>query len=193
MDMSATDARAGRLRPITVVKCLIVAACALFLSVGACAVAGRHTRDSNLEERFLSNESGFAALLTEVSADEKLEMLRPDKVRYAGRVFSPEDFTEMEHLGFSRQRWTRYRQQILGFGIVQITKSRGEIEFRVDQGSFWNGDSYKGYEYSLVPPAGHQKASLDAYRHLADDKLPFGGYQVYKPLKGNWYIYLFIN
>ena len=193
MDNSSTDALTGRWRPVKVVKRLVVATCVLFLSVGACAVAGRHTPDLKLEEKFFSNEAGFAALLTEVRADDKLEMLRPNDVRYAGRVFSQGDSTEMERLGFPRERWARYRQQIRKLGIVQITKADGIVEFRVDQGSLWNGDSYKGYEYSLVPPAGHRKASLDAYRISTDDKIPFGGYQVYRPLKGNWYVYLFVN
>jgi len=64
----------------------------------------------------------------------------------------------------------------------------------VDTGSLWNGDSYKGFEYSLTPVGGHQRPSLDKYRISEDDKDPrSGGYCVYKPLKGNWYLYLFVN
>jgi hypothetical protein len=60
---------------------------------------------------------------------------------------------------------------------------RGGVEFRVDSGSFSNGDSDKGYEYSLTPPEGHPKTSLDRYRISADDKDRFGNYSVYKPIK----------
>jgi hypothetical protein len=45
------------------------------------------------------------------------------------------------------------------------------------------GDSDKGYEYSLTPPEGHPKTSLDRYRISADDKDRFGNYSVYKPIK----------
>ena len=71
-----------------------------FLLMSACAVGGRHAPDSKLEENFILNEAGFEALLAEVNADDKLEMLRVDEVRYAGRTFSIQsDFSGLEHLG----------------------------------------------------------------------------------------------
>ena len=193
MGKSRGDASTWGSRSFRTVSRLTVVACVLLIFVAAWALAGQHTPDSKLERRFLSNEAGFAALLAEVSADDRLEGLSADRVRYADRIFSPGDSTEMERLGFSRERWARYREEIRKLGIAGVSRADGIVEFRVDQGSLWNGDFYKGYEYSLVPPAGRRKASLDKYRLSEDDKIRFGGYQVYKPIKGNWYLYLFIS
>ena len=57
----------------------------------------------------------------------------------------------------------------------------------------WNGDSYKGYEYSLSPPMGLRKASLDDYGISQDDNNRFGDHYMYKPIRGNWYLYLLVN
>jgi len=171
-----------------------VAFACVFLLLSACAVGGRHTPDSILERSFILHEAEFEALLAEVSADDKLGTLRVDEGWYAGRHFSGQsDFSDLGRLGLTRERWRSYTQQLRKLGIAQVSKGEGRVEFRVDQGSLSNGDSYKGYEYSLTPPAGHRKASLDAYRISENDREKFGGYYVYKPLKGNWYLYLFVN
>ena len=176
------------------VKRIAVAACVLSIVFAAMFLAGRHTADSKLEERFFSNEAEFAALLAEVSADENLEMVKAFKARYAGHILSFWDKSnDLARFGFSTEQWTRYRQQMRKLGIAQIGKANGIVEFRVDPGYLWNGDSYKGYEYLTVPPDGHQKTRLDGYHPSEDDKPPFGGYEVYKPVKGNWYLYLFIS
>ncbi len=121
-------------------------------------------------------------------------MVSADEVRYGGGIFSRQgDLSGLEHLGLPRGRWTSYNEQIRRLGIAQITKGEGFVEFRVDAGSLTNGDSYKGYEYSPVPPAGLRKASLDAYRISEDDKDRFGNFTVYKPLEGDWYLYLFVH
>jgi hypothetical protein len=166
----------------------------LFVTLASCVVAGRHTADSKLEERFFSDEVQFETLLSEVSADDRLESIKADEVRYSGRSLSPQNESEeLERLGFSRARWVRCSKILRRLGIALVTKADGIIEFRVDGGSLWNGDSYKGYWYSRVPPFGNRKSSLDGYRLSEADRIKFGGYQVYKPLKGNWYLYLFID
>jgi hypothetical protein len=168
-------------------------ACVFFLWVTACAVGGRHTPDSRMEENFILQEAGFEALLAEVNADDKLEMLRVDAVRYAGRDFSDRsDPSGLEHLGFAREHWGNYKQKLRKLGIAQITRREGGVEFRVDAGTFSNGDSYKGYEYSLTPP-GRRETNLDQYRISEVDRDRFGNYFVCKPIKGNWYLYLFVN
>jgi len=164
------------------------------LLMGACAVGGRHTPDSKLEDNFVLHGAGFEALLAQVNADDKLHMVRADEVLYGGGRFSSRgDLSVLEQLGLSRERWASYKDQLRRLGIVQITKGEGGVEFRVDTGSLMNGDSDKGYEYSPTPPAGHRKANLDTYRISEDDKDRFGNFYVYKPLKGNWYLYLFVN
>jgi len=159
-----------------------------------CAVGRNHTSDSKLEQNFLRHESEFEALLADVKADEKLMMIGRHGLRYAdGSISSESDLSGIEHLGLTKERWARYQQQLEKLGLVQVTKGDGGVEFRADSGSFSNGDSYKGYKYSMTPPEGHRKASLDTYRISADGKDRFGNYSGYKPIKGHWYLYLFVN
>ena len=120
-------------------------------------------------------------------------MISATDVRYAGNVLSAQaDRKQLERLGFTRERWARYQQELNALGVVQVLKGPTSIEFRVDQGTFRNGDSYKGYEYDLVPPQ-HTRRELDGYRLSDNDRDGSGGYHVSKPLKGRWYLYLYIN
>jgi hypothetical protein len=55
----------------------------------------------------------------------------------------------------------------------------------------WNGDSYKGYEYSPDPPP-NPRTNLDGYRISVDDR-DGAGYFVSRPMGGNWYLFLFVS
>ena len=153
------------------------------------------TPDSKMEQNFALHETAFDALLAKVSADDKFEMLNSDFIRYSGHTFSrDEQVSDLGHVGLTREGWAWYRQQLRELGLVQITKGGGGVEFRVDSGSLLNGDSYKGYEYSVTPPVGQRKTNLDTYQISGDDSdRSSGGYCVYKPIKGNWYLYLFVK
>jgi hypothetical protein len=166
-----------------------------FLALNACSVGRSHTPDSKLEQNFFRQEAEFEALLAEVQADEKLTMIGPREICYAGRTLSIKDgLSEIEPLGLTTERWAEYQRQLRGLGLVLVTKGDGVVEFRVDRGSFSNGDSYKGYEYDSKP-AEHLnlKASLDGYRISESDKDASGGYYVSKLLKGHWRLYLYVN
>jgi hypothetical protein len=147
-----------------------------------------------LESTFFKHEAEFFALLADVQTDEKLMMIGPYELRYAGRDLSSDrDFPEIERLGLTRERWATYKRQLRELGLVLVIKGDdGSIEFRVDPGSYSNGDSYKGYEYN-PSPAEHPKASLDNYRISENDRDSSGGYYVSKPLKGHWILYLYVN
>ncbi|MGA3242514.1 MAG: hypothetical protein ABSG03_40240 [Bryobacteraceae bacterium] len=164
-----------------------------FLLANACSVGPRHTSDSKLEQRFFQHQAEFDTLLADVQADEKLTMIGPHEICYAGRTLSvPSDLSEIERLGLTAQRWADYQRQLRELGLALVTKSDGGVEFRVDIGSFLNGDSYKGYEYNSHP-AEHPKASLDGYRTSENDRQGSGGYYVSKPLQGSWRLYLYVN
>jgi hypothetical protein len=159
----------------------------------ACAVGRRHPPDSKLEQNFLRHESEFAALLTDVMADEKLKMIGIHGLRYGDLAISgKDDLSGLDALGMTKERLAQYRQRLRNLGLVQVTKGESGVEFRVEQGSISNGDSYKGYEHDVTPPE-HQKLSLDGYRISAVDRDRFGDYYVRKPIKGHWYLYLFVN
>ena len=179
---------------ISQAKNRLTLASVLFLLLSACNVGGRHTPDWKLEANFSQHEAGFETLLSRVTVDDKLEMLRANEVRYAGHTFSAAaDPSSLALLGLTRERWLSYSQQLRELGIAQVTKSESGVEFRVDTGSWSNGDSYKGYEYSLAPPEGSRKASLDEYRLSENDRNRSGDYFICKPLKDNWYLYLSVN
>ena len=89
-------------------------------------------------------------------------------------------------------RWIHYKKELRKLNLRGVLKGNGEVEFRADPGSLFNGDSYKGYVYNSGPPV-HVLASLDGYNISDRDKDEFGNWIVYKPLKGNWYLYLFVN
>jgi hypothetical protein len=155
----------------------------------ACSVGGRHTSDAALERTFRQHEAEFEAFLADVQADQELTTLQPEVLIYAGHYWK---VNEIGHSGLAQERWDRYQQRLRDLGLCSVIQSEGRVEFRVDPGSLSNGDSYKGYEYNPHPPP-RLKKSLDGYRVSADDRDRYGGWLAYKPLNGNWYLYLFVN
>lgn len=160
--------------------------------LGACAVGRRHTSDSALEENFFRHEEQFEALLADVQADEKLSMIGPKGFRYAGRSFStPDDLSGAEHDGLTKERLKSCQGMLRDLGVRQVFRGTSGVTFKVDEASISNGDSYKGYEYDNHAPK-HLRATLDGYR-ISDRERDELGYYVCKPIKGNWYLYLFVN
>ena len=160
------------------------------------AVGSNHTSDAALERSFNQHQGEFEALLAEVQADSRLRTLQPGILLYGnGSASAGEgDFlSRIERLGMPKARWESYQKQLQNLGLTGgVLKADGEVEFRVDPGTIFNGDSYKGYLYTHTRPRGHALESLDQYgTDNYRDRL--GYWQVYKPLKGNWYIYLFVN
>ena len=171
------------------------AACAGLCSVllTACPVGQHHASDSSLEQNLLQHEAQFEALRVDMQADDKLEMIGRSEVRYANRLFTDLNSTpDVEREGFTHERWQWYQQQLRELGLAQAYRGADGVTFKVDQGSITNGDSYKGYEYDATPPQ-NQKLSLDGYRISEADRNSSGGYRVTKPIKGHWYLYLFVN
>lgn len=180
-------------RGLTAEACGGFALCVMCFAAGGCAVGRNHTPDWKLEQTFHQHEAEFEALLAEVQADINLTTIQPHALSYAGHLINVSgDLSTVESLGLKRERWLVYQEQLRRLGLAGgVLKSEGRIEFRVDPGSVFNGDSYKGYEYTAIPPK-HLKFSLDGYRISDSEKDEFG-WTVYKPLKGRWYLYLFVN
>jgi len=164
------------------------------ISCGGCAVGSHHTSDAELERKFVSHRMEFEKLSTELAADEGFEMIRSDSLRYRGRVLRGRiGERDVGDIGLTTGRLETYRRILGSLGVLQITKTGGAIEYRVDQGSVWNGDSNKGLEYCPRQPRGVSSQNLDSYRIGPDSRPERGGRFVYKPLGGNWYLYLFVN
>jgi len=173
----------------------VVLLCAHSVFLQACAVGRNHTSDAALERVFNQHQADFEALLAEVQADPQLTSIQPRSLVYAGRLLqvTENNLSEVENLGLPRERWRLYHKQLRDLGLEGgVTKEKRTVEFRVDPGSILNGNSYKGYEYRPIPPD-HVLSSLDGYRISDRDRDRFGNWIVYKPLKRNWYLYLFVN
>ena len=165
------------------------------LFLHACTVGWSHTPDASLERIFSQHQAEFEALLGDVQADTKLTTLQPRGVIYDGHWLdvSETNFSDVERLGLPRERWVRYQKQLRDLGLEGgVLKGNGRVEFRADPASFLNGDSYKGYVYRPTPPD-HVRSSLDGYRRSDRDRDRYGRWAVYKSLKRNWYLYLFVN
>jgi hypothetical protein len=174
-----------------------------YLFCCGCVVQGivgqHHTPDAQLEQQFFRHEGAFESLLQVVMVDSNLTTIKPSTLIYGGQQADVQknDLSEAVSVGMSKERWAFYQSQITALGIAGgILKGGGAIEFRVDQGSTSNGDSYKGYEYCERIP-GRLLSSLDSYGIQApdsqQDRDAYGNWRVYKRLKGNWYLYLFVN
>ncbi len=160
-----------------------------------CAAGLHHTSDAALERVFNQHEPEFEALLSEVRSDSQLTTIQPKVLIYGGRHLDIRErgVSADDYWGLTRERWERYQAQLRNLGLAGgILKGEREVEFRVDPGSILNGDSYKGYVYTQSPPP-RLLSSLDSYRISDRDRDQTGGWSVWRRLKGNWYLYLFVN
>ena len=169
-------------------------ACALLALPQGCSVGRSHTSDASLQRFFNQHRQEFEAVLSEVQADSHLKTLQRDVVSYSGRLVKVDGikFEEVESLGLPKSRWIHYQEELQRLRLAGIMKSEHEIEFRVDPGTMFNGDSYKGYCYRATAPD-RLLSSLDEYRTSDRDLNRFGGWLVFKPLMGDWFLYLFVN
>ena len=168
---------------------LLASLIALFLS--CCSIGGAHTPDTVLEKRFADHRDAFNALLQDLQADAKLTAIGPRHLSYDGRLIDL-NVSEMEDLGFSRERWKHFMKLLNEVGAADVGKSQRSIVFEVDHASVWNGVSQKGYLYG-IGPEDHLKSSLDRYRPTDADRNGSGDWSVCKRLDGNWYLYLIIR
>ncbi len=176
--------------------CAVVAvALVLCGPLAGCAVGRRHTSDAQLEKRFLQHEVEFEALLDTARSDSKLVTISRSLVIYDGQRVNIDAaaLSGGEPIGLAGFSWKWYLTKLQSLGLEGgVLKGRDSVEFRVDAGSLQNGDSYKGYEFSNAVPA-HLRKSLDECRLSDLDRDQFGNGIARKHIKGNWYLYLFVN
>lgn len=153
------------------------------LSLGACAVGRRHTSDAALERLFETHESEFEALRTEFDAYPRLTGLSAgDRDELHQR-----NLYMMELAGFSKEHATYFEDQLRRLGLTGVSRGSYGIEFRVDQASISNGSSIKGFWWYRDGEPRDVRTNLDDYHFSDRDQI------VYKPLKGHWYLYIYVN
>jgi len=168
--------------------------CCLLPLLTGCAVGRHYTADLQLERYFYRHEADFNALLREVQSDAGFQAICLHYVRNgesSTEVSSGDDLSRVERLGFTRERWLGYNRRLRLLGLTFLMKSDERIELRVANPSLFNGDSIKSYAYLTLPPR-NLKTDLDRYDISDSENIP-GGWAVYKPLHGNWYLFLFVS
>ncbi len=165
----------------------------LLLSV-ACSAPFSHTSDESLERFFKQHQLQFEALLAEVQADTQLTTVQRETLVYAGATARAEgrDLSKIKRLGMSRDRWVHYQKELRDLNLYGVMKGTTGVEFRVDPGTFLNGDSYKGFEYRGTKPV-TLRQDLDRYAPSARDREGARLWAVYKPIAKDWYLYFFVN
>jgi hypothetical protein len=157
-----------------------------------CGTGCAHTTDDKLRRQFVAHEAEFQQLLAAVNEDAGLTSLGEDVLIYDGRSVARPRIHDVEEMGLSAKRWQMYDTQRRRLQLVQISRGvNGAVEFRVDPGSLFNGDSSKGYVYLPGMPT-RLEPSLDRYRARASDRNRGGNITVYTHLKRNWFLYLHI-
>jgi hypothetical protein len=176
---------------------LVAALAVILVSSSSCCCFGiRRTGDSTLERNFARNEPRFDRLVADFNSDAGLGMVDDGGVRCGGTLFdsTPADLSALAQRGFTADRLAYYRRQLKMLGVERILRGDGDtVELPVDESSFLSNGIYKGYWHSTSPPVGHEKANLDRYQPSKEDLGRFGGYLLYKPIKPNWYLYLYID
>lgn len=160
----------------------------------ACGIGWWHPSDSELEKTFIKNRVAFENLLKDVRADKDLKSLGATRVIYHDVFIRAEDDSSaMKRAGLTAEHWERYTRQMKALGVLRITQSDEQVVFKVDRNTVMNGDSEKGYVYSLNVPSRHRKESLDGYRLSRGDMDEDGSVYIYRPLCGHWYLFLYVN
>jgi hypothetical protein len=172
----------------------ILVLCGIVLLVFPHTCGLRHTPDAVLERAFRAHQTEFEALLAEVQKDSKLVTVQRHVLIYGGQTVDlrESDLSAIERTGLPIGRWRHYQDELERLGLYGVMKDGSRIEFRVDAGTLFNGDSYKGFEYRAYQPP-HIRVSLDDYRISDEDKTQFRGWLVYKTLNEHWYLYLFVD
>jgi hypothetical protein len=160
----------------------------------ACGIGWWHPSDSELEKTFIKNRVAFENLLKDVRADKDLKSIGATRVIYHDVFIRAEDDSSaMKRAGLTAEHWERYTRQMKALGVLRITQSDEQVVFKVDRNTVMNGDSEKGYVYSLNVPSRHRKESLDGYRLSRGDMDEDGSVYIYRPLCGHWYLFLYVN
>lgn len=164
------------------------------LSLGSCFGNRYHTPDAELQKRFLESDTEFAFLLNQVNGDNLLQHINKTSIGYGNREYATEqDSKELQSLGISPETIALMKNAMNKIGIVKVVSGSKKVEFRIDQGSISNGDSFKGYAYFKEDQPKTLVESLDRYRCSPQMKDQVGNCLAFKRLRGNWYLFLFIS
>ena len=147
-----------------------------------------NTPDALLVRNFTQNEAVFDDLREMFTKDVQLTMVRRDLIR-AGTVTLNSPPRDLQKVGLSEERYGTYIKLLNFLGLrTGIGRDEKGIWFEVDRPSYLNGDTTKGYIYS-VSDLNPLTPDLDAYVPAATSTSRQPRFLVFKNLKGHWFLY----
>ena len=151
-----------------------------FLLVGC----GAHTPDKEMISFFHAHEAAFDRLASMAQSDVGLPVLiRESRLAKRGE----KNWGDIVPQAITYQRWSEYQLLFRELELPNgFTKTSSQIQFLYDQASAWNGDSSKGFVYSVeaLPTCASDLS-------VCEPKAPVAyGTVVYKPIKHRWYLWL---
>ncbi len=170
-------------RYLTALACQ-VGVLSLLVSACGCSHPHGHTPDAVLRKNFDVNEPSFIALRDMVLEDRDYLTISTRYVITRTRTASSPP-ADLDLVGMSKERYSRYLEVFHAVGLDWVGHGDGGVTFRMDGPSFANGDSTKGYVYSLVDLVPCVD-DLDSYVPPRRDR----PWSVYSRLREHWYLYL---
>jgi hypothetical protein len=105
----------------------------------ACAIGRQHVSDAKLEKNFLRHEAEFQALINDIQADKKLTMIDRHSVHYGTqRATTDQDFSDIERVGLTRERWMKFQNYLKILGLVRIFQYNDMIDLEVEAESLFS-------------------------------------------------------
>lgn len=161
---------------------------ALF-SVFALLPAGcrRHTSDKTMISFFHEHEGAFERLVNFAQHDAELHAVTRANVCVKR---GEQDWTTGGPQLIARKRWSDYQALFRELELPDgFAKDDSKISFTLDRVSLWNGDSAKGFVYSVdaLPTCA---GDLGACEPQSRDRF---GYIIYRQIKPHWYLWLHQN
>ncbi len=156
----------------------------------------RHSTDAKLELVFRTHEPQFDELLAMVKVDHQIVTIMPTVIITHTKHLRVQnaDLGEVEKLGLSKGRWLQYQRLLRDLRLPGgvLAGDDGSFCFKADLESLWNGDTSKGYMYSLNPLA-PTVSDLDQYSPERDRFGRHRPYMAYRMIKPHWYLYFVRN
>jgi hypothetical protein len=160
-----------------------------FISVGCSSLRTKHTNDVALSEKFRSHQIEFNRLADIALEDKNIHSIAPNLVTEYDRA---QGWRSVGTEIMLPDRWAEYRKLFTDLDLPRgIVKNGPSISIMVDPPSISNGDSSKGYTYSIVPLAVCPNNDLEVCLPAYGAKARNGNVIAYRALSANWYLYLY--
>lgn len=145
----------------------------LVIGVGGCCLPS----EDALARKFHRNRATLETILAMAQEDQDVIRIAPDFTWLAGEMSWPRP---EEQLGFSRERWQRYRQLFEEAGVpAGVSRRDTKVFFLVESCGIVGSGRTNGYVHAATPPS----PILEDLDELQAEGIG------YVPLEGDWYLF----